>query len=393
MTKYKTVKKIAGAVLAIALMFSTLYAYPGFETRAASSLSSLEDKYSKLEKELADLKKDMAKTQSKKNQQLQYKKQLDKEISLVEEQIDVLNSQVTALNHQISENEALLKGKEDEITENDELFKARLRAMYIMGETSIWEVIFGSKSFSEFLQNTEYMRRIAETDQLLMGQLNADRESILEAKKTVENAKIKVEANKQTLAYKKSSLNTKYSESQKLLNQLTKEENSLKQEQIKINEEMEAIDEEIRQWLENNGSGGQLVSTEFLWPVPGYSTITSRFGWRTLYGKKNWHTGVDISGANILGKNIVAANAGTVIKAVTTYTPKKGYGKYVMIDHGGGYTTMYAHCTSLSVKVGQVVKRGQVVAQVGSTGNSTGPHLHFGIYINGKEVDPLPYIQ
>ncbi len=393
MTKHKTIKKIAGAVLAIALMFSTICAYPSFETKAASSLSSLEDKYSKLEKELADLKKDMAKTQSKKNQQLQYKKQLDKEISLVEEQIDVLNSQVTALNRQIKENENLLQGKEEEISENDELFKARLRAMYIMGETSIWEVIFGSKSFSDFLQNTEYMRRMAETDQLLMGQLNADRESILEAKKTVENAKIKLEANKQTLASKKSSLNTKYSESQKLLNQLTKEENSLKQEQIKINEEMEAIDEEIRQWLENNGSGGQLVSTDFLWPVPGYSTITSRFGWRILYGKNNWHTGVDISGYNILGKNIVAANAGTVIKAVTTYTPKKGYGKYVMIDHGGGYTTMYAHCTSLSVKVGQVVKRGQVIAQVGSTGNSTGPHLHFGIYINGKEVDPLPYIQ
>jgi len=88
----------------------------------------------------------------------------------------------------------------------------------------------------------------------------------------------------------------------------------------------------------------------------------------------------------------VAANSGTVIKAVTSYVPKKGYGKYVIIDHGGGYTTLYGHCSSLLVKVGQTVKRGQAIALVGSTGNSTGPHLHFGIYVNGKEVDPLPYL-
>lgn len=385
-------KKTLSFVLALVLAFSSLLVYPSYKSEAASSLSSLEDKYSDLEKQLAQLKKDMKNTQNKKNQQLQYKKQLDKEISLVEQQIDNLNTQISALNTQLKKNEALLSDKEDEISENDELFKARLRAMYMMGDSSVWEVIFGSKSFSEFLTNAEYMRRIAKADTELMDKLNADKQDIIKAKTEVETAKIKIEANKKTMDYKKSSLNTKYQESQKLINSLAKDEKKFQQEQIKINEEMEKIDQEIRDWLAQNGSGGSFNGKNFLWPVPNYSTITSRFGWRTLYGKKNWHTGVDISGAAILGKNIVASQSGTVIKAVTTYTPKKGYGKYVMIDHGGGYTTMYAHCTSLSVKVGQYVKRGQVIAQVGSTGNSTGPHLHFGIYINGKEVDPLPYI-
>lgn len=385
-------KKIISFTLALVLAFSSLCIYPMFKTEAAS-LSSLEDKYSDLEKQLADLKKDMKNTQNKKNQQLQYKKQLDTEISLVEQQIDNLNTQISTLNTQLKKNEALLSDKEDEISENDELFKARLRAMYMMGDTSVWEVIFGSKTFSEFLTNAEYMKRVATADNKLMNKLNADKQDILKAKEEVETAKIKIEANKKTMDYKKSSLYSKYQESQNLINSLAKDEKKFQQEQIKLNEEMEKIDQEIRDMLAAQGSTGNFDGKNFLWPVPNYSTITSKFGWRTLYGKKNWHTGVDISGSQILGKNIVASQSGTVIKAVTTYTPGVGYGKHVMIDHGGGYTTMYAHCTSLSVKVGQVVKRGQVIAQVGSTGNSTGPHLHFGIYINGKEVDPLPYIK
>lgn len=392
MLNLKTIKKLTSGFLALVVVFSAVSFGGEVKMRAASSVTDLESKYSELEKKLEKLKKEMSKTQSEKKETLQYKNQLDTEISIVEQQIENLNRQTTELNAQIKANEALLAKKESEISENDELFKSRLRAMYVSSDTSIWEVIFGSKSYSDFLMNTEYMKRLAESDQQLMQKLNQDKKTIIAAKENIENSKIKLDANKQTLSIKKASLNTKYQESQKLLNTLTKEENSLKSEQIKINEEMEEIDEEIRQMLESNGSNGDFVGGEFLWPVPNYSTITSKFGWRTLYGKKNWHTGIDISGANVYGKNIVAANSGKVIKAVTSYVPKKGYGKYVIIDHGGGYTTLYGHCSSLLVKVGQTVKRGDPIALVGSTGNSTGPHLHFGIYVNGKEVDPLPYL-
>ncbi|MBQ8868342.1 MAG: peptidoglycan DD-metalloendopeptidase family protein [Oscillospiraceae bacterium] len=392
MLNLKTIKKLTSGFLALVVVFSVVNFGGDVNVRAASSVSDLETKYSELEKKLEKLKSEMSKTQSEKKQTLLYKNQLDTEISIVEQQIENLNRQTTELNAQIKANEALLAKKESEILENDELFKSRLRAMYVSSDTSIWEVIFGSKSYSDFLMNTEYMKRLAESDQQLMQKLNQDKKTIIAAKENIENSKIKLDANKQTLSIKKGSLNTKYQESQKLLNTLTQEENSLKSEQIKINEEMEEIDEEIRQMLANNGSNGDFVGGEFLWPVPNYSTITSKFGWRTLYGRKNWHTGIDISGANVYGKNIVAANSGTVIKAVTSYVPKKGYGKYVIIDHGGGYTTLYGHCSSLLVKVGQTVKRGDPIALVGSTGNSTGPHLHFGIYVNGKEVDPLPYL-
>lgn len=392
MTACSFKKKAFALFLVGVLVFLPILSTEPLKTQAANSVSSLEDRYSELEKELQKLQSEMKQTQNEKSKQLQYKNQLDREITLVEQQIDNLNSQVSALNIEITKNQTLLIEKEAEISENDKLFKARLRAMYITGETSVWEVLLGSKSFSDFLKNSEYMKRLAKSDNELMGKLNQDKQSIVEARKVIENSKIKLEANKQTLNYKKSSLNSKYTESQQLLNSLVKDENALRQQQIKINEEMEEIDAEIRKMLEGNKSEEEFVGGKFGWPVPNYSYISSRFGWRTLYGKKNWHTGIDIAGANILGKPIVASNAGKVIKAVTTYVPKRGYGKYVMIDHGGGYTTMYAHCTSLAVKVGDVVTRGQTIAYVGSTGNSTGPHLHFGIYINGKEVDPLGYL-
>lgn len=385
-------KRVIAFLMILALTLGYFCGIETFKPQAATTVSSLEQRYEELEKQLSKLQNDMKKTQNEKSQQLKYKNQIDSEITLVEAQIDNLNSQVVALNNDIAKNQKLLDEKENEISENDELFKARLRAMYMAGETSVWEVLLGSKSFSQFLKNAEYMKRLAESDQQLMSKLNQDKQSIVAAKQVIEQSKAKLVANKATLDTKKASLDKKYKESQRLLNTLIKDENSLAQQQIKINEEMEKIDEEIRQMLEANGSSGEFVGGKFGWPVPNYSTITSKFGWRTLYGKKNWHTGIDISGSAILGKPIVASNAGTVIKAVTTYVPKKGYGKYVMIDHGGGYTTMYAHCTSLAVTVGQKVNRGQTIAYVGSTGNSTGPHLHFGIYINGKEVDPLGYL-
>ena len=107
----------------------------------------------------------------------------------------------------------------------------------------------------------------------------------------------------------------------------------------------------------------------------------------------DFHTGVDFTGSNVNGKKVVAANAGNVIFTKTTYIPGKSYGKYIIVDHGGGYSTLYAHLSSVNVSVGDYVKKGQSIGNVGSTGWSTGPHLHFEIRVNGKHTNPLPYLK
>ena len=154
---------------------------------------------------------------------------------------------------------------------------------------------------------------------------------------------------------------------------------------------MKDVQSEIDRIYAQNQSSGSYVGGEFTWPVPGYSSITSYYGWR--FNNTDFHTGIDISGGGIYGKNIVAANSGTVIKANTTYTPGVGYGIYLMIDHGGGMSTLYGHTSQLYVKQGDHVEKGQVIAAVGSTGWSTGPHLHFEIRQNGKHTNPLNWYQ
>nr|WP_243238528.1 M23 family metallopeptidase [Merdimmobilis hominis] len=127
------------------------------------------------------------------------------------------------------------------------------------------------------------------------------------------------------------------------------------------------------------------------WPVPGYSKITSDYGWR--FNNTDFHTGIDISGPNIYGKQTVAVADGTVAFVQTTYTPGRGYGKYIIVDHGGGITTLYGHNSAILVSVGQKVTRGQALTQIGSTGWSTGPHLHFEVRVNGKHVNPWTYLK
>jgi murein DD-endopeptidase MepM/ murein hydrolase activator NlpD len=132
--------------------------------------------------------------------------------------------------------------------------------------------------------------------------------------------------------------------------------------------------------------GGQL-----LWPaVKGSTYISCDYGWR--FSGTDFHTGIDLTGGGIYGQPILAAASGTVIYSQTTYTAGKGYGIYLMIDHGSGISTLYGHCSALAVTTGDTVTRGQVIAYVGSTGWSTGPHLHFEVRINGTYTSPWPYI-
>ncbi|MDR1354238.1 MAG: M23 family metallopeptidase, partial [Oscillospiraceae bacterium] len=141
-------------------------------------------------------------------------------------------------------------------------------------------------------------------------------------------------------------------------------------------------------------TSSEYVGGDLCWPVPGYYGITSPYGWRTFGGRRELHGGLDISSHGIYGANIVAANDGTVVFVCRKDSKGWGsYGFYVMIDHGGGVVTVYGHCSQIFVSVGQKVKKGQIIGAVGSTGCSTGPHLHFEYRVNGVRKDPMPMVK
>lgn len=330
------------------------------------------------------------------------------QMGIVEDQISEALAEVESLSLRISEKKAEIENIEAEeislmsyieeaekslaeYTEKYEKEKAlleqRLVAMYEMGEIKYLDVLLNSESLSDFLSRYYLVSEITESDFELVSsvkdsktQMESLTESLKEKKEELEQDKIDKEKYQISLSNMEILKNNK-------LNALNAEELAIYQEVENYKNEIESIESEIRMLALNN-IGDTYVGGNMIWPTPGYTTITSNFGMRThpITGIYKLHTGVDIGAP--YGSTFVAANSGVVIKAEMN----SAYGNMVIIDHGGGVVTLYAHGSEILVEVGQTVTQGTAVLKVGSTGYSTGPHAHFEIRINGEYVNPLDYI-
>ena len=361
----------------------------------AGEIDELQDEYDALEQQQQEIEDNLQKAQDEKERQLEIKQQLDSQITLTKEQIENLNSRLDALESAIAEKETEIAEKEEEIDENVELFEERLRSMQVNNTTTTLGVLFGSDSFSDFLSRAESIKRITDHDKELVDKLVQDQKDIISAKEQIEADKSEVDSVKVQMVEKESQLTSQLEEAQQQIQDLTQLEEDYYANQEEVKAQQDEVQAEIdRIYAENANSSsgsstGDYSEGEFTWPVPGYHNITSYYGWR--FNNTDFHTGIDISGWSVYGKNIVAAKSGTVIYAKDTYTPGVGYGRYLIIDHGGGVSTLYGHTSELYVSVGDYVTAGQPIAAVGSTGWSTGPHLHFEIRINGQTQNPLNY--
>ena len=198
------------------------------------------------------------------------------------------------------------------------------------------------------------------------------------------------------MADKQELLGTQLSKTEDMIQDIEALEKEYKANKAKIDKQMAEVQSEVDAIYAQIKSVGVYEGGIMLWPVSGYYTVTSQYGWR--FGGSDFHTGIDIArtnaaGQGIYGKPILAANDGTVAFAQKTYVAGRGYGIYCIIDHGGGISTLYGHQSGLKVTTGQTVKRGDVIGYVGSTGWSTGPHLHFEVRVNGKHVNPWTYLK
>ena len=207
-------------------------------------------------------------------------------------------------------------------------------------------------------------------------------------KALVEEKRAEIESEKLKLSSKKEELDEQKAEADALLSQIAADKAVLQQEQVKIDKEMqkarEALDAIIARKTAESDEANH-VPGAWRWPAPGYKRISSKFGWRSW--SNSYHKGIDIAAP--MGANIIASKGG---KVVTSSFDAGGYGNYVIIDHGGGYMTVYGHLRSRAVSVGQQVNGGQSIGACGSTGRSTGPHLHFEIRVNGVAQNPTNYV-
>ena len=268
-----------------------------------------------------------------------------------------------------------------------EAFQARMVAIYEAGDVVYLDVLLNSNSFSDFISNYYLIGEIAKYDNNLL-------EDIEEQKKQIESTKSILEEKKENLQQlKKNKEKTTIAlENSKIIRNsyIDKLSEQEKETQNKIDEYQKELDNLETQIvaLTTGNIGSDYVGGEFAWPAPGYTTVTSRYGMRIhpILKTARVHTGTDI--AMPTGSYVIAANDGVVIKSMYV----TGYGNMVMIDHGGGVSTLYGHGSELIAQTGQEVKKGDIIMKAGSTGWSTGPHLHFEVRINGTAVDSLPYI-
>lgn len=325
---------------------------------------------------------------------------LNNSILTYENEIQELNTKLTQLEESISQ-------KEKELTEKKKVLEDRLVAMYMKKETTFLDVVLSGKLMN-FISNQDMMKQITEYDNKLITEVNELKKSLESEKTEVETVKKDKEqktAELQKLKAEKEEKAANLTDEQKELEKKLSEYKSQAEEYAKLERQAIAKEEAARKAAQeasknntntsgsNSSNGGQTNTTSYTggklgWPCPSSSRITSPYGYRVLFGVRDFHTGVDIGATT--GSNIVAAESGTVILA--NYGWNGGYGNYIILSHGNGITTRYAHASQLYVTAGQTVSKGQVIAAVGTTGNSTGPHLHFEVRVNGSHTNPLNYL-
>ncbi len=389
--KKRMMASILAAFLAGLMIFSVLSGLFSVSASAASqsSVNSLKNRLNEIEKKKDSIENELKGIKNDKKTINERKAALDAQIEVAEEEIGATNELITEYSGLIEIKEKELSKKEEEESAQYELFKKRVRAMYENGETGYLGILLSTDNFSDMLSRFEIISQIVDYDKKLIQEIRDNIAQIEEEKASLSSDKEEQETLKASLVEKSASLKAKYDESEKMMRELEQNEEKYKQDIAEIEKEEDKIQKQIEAELAKLSKGTTYVGGDFLWPCPGYSEITSSFGWRyhPILHVNKLHTGTDIGAPT--GAKAVAANTGTVV----TSEYNTAYGNYVIVDHGGGKATLYAHLSKRSVSKGDKVQKGQQIGLVGSTGYATGPHLHFEIRINGSPVDPMSYFK
>ena len=344
---------------------------------------------------LSQIRNNIKNKQQELNESKAKEKSLGDQVNSLEQQINSKQSDIDELEASISEAQAKLEtlevelaAAEEKVNTQNENLNARLRNMYKNGSVGFIDVLMDSGSFSEFLNNLSLVEKVYTSDQDVLEELQKAYDEIDAKKKEIETLQAELSESKATMEEQKSSLEADKASVEKKKSEIAADSAETQRELDKLEADAQALTSSIR------NSGSSSSSSKYnggimAWPVPSCHTVSSGYGGRIhpTTGKYKFHGGLDIPGS--YGSAIVAANSGKVIWAGNR---GDSYGNYVIIDHGGGVSTLYGHSSKVLVSTGQSVSRGQRIANVGSTGRSTGPHCHFEVRINGSRVNPTPYV-
>lgn len=431
MNKISVKKRVFSFALSVLLLFTAVTCYQSTVYAEDSKIEALKDKIADYEQKIDEAQKNIDSLKGDINEVQAYIEELDKQVAMYQEQIDACNAQIDEYQVQISDYEAQNRELQSQIDElnakideynaqveemnaqidgkYDEL-KELIRANYINGETSAIEVLLCSDDFSEYLTKVQFISSLADYEQGLIDEINDDirvidetvakideeKAGIVEIQgqidekiAAIEDLQESVEANKVKVEANQNAIQEKVNESSNYLASLNDQSDAYKNKIAEYEAAIAEFDQQIEAMLRTNASSGTgtLANSSGLICPLQYSGVYVSSGYYRSDGSSHGALDLCVSGGTY-GLAISAAESGTVVTASYHWS----YGNYVVIDHGNGLSTLYAHCSSLAVGAGQSVSKGQTIAYVGSTGNSTGPHLHFEVRINGARTNPASYI-
>lgn len=384
-------KRFLSIVLSLVISAVFVLAVPSSlrEVRAAgytdAKVQSYESNIASLEKKIKAKKAELAQLSSSVEDLEKKVSGLNENIGLINQKIEATEAMLAELDLQITQKEQEIEEKTADIDVQRKRFKARVRASYMEGNVSYLEILLGSEDLSDLLSRAEYINSLIEFDNQLLRKYQVQKEELEIQKQNLNDAKALQDDTKLALEEEKKDLNAQKTEIETINAQLRKEYAAKYSEYQKMQAEEEKLNKQLEAYIQEQQRKNQrqYVGGEFIWPVDiRFNYVSSEFGWRILWGYKDNHYGIDIPCT--LGSNVYASNGGVVLKAEL----HSSYGWYVLIDHGGGKSTLYAHNSSLCVKQGDTVSQGQVIAKAGTTGNSYGVHCHFEYRLNGVRQNP-----
>lgn len=393
----------------------------------AESIDSLQQQLQELDQKNQEYQDILDKTQEDIDEKEKYNEALVSKIEVLDDKIALTRESISDLNDSIEEKQKDINQANEDIDGQLDTLCERLRTIYMAGNASDIEIIFGAKDFSDFIDKVSLIKTLSNYDKELIDEINVKLEKITEQKTALEEDKTELEKQQTSLEEDQAELNELLEENKETLRNLYTSNNNAKSALENAAIESEEIESQIRAYYKeqqeqaaqqnnssssgsNESSGGSVsipsqpstpsvtppTTSGYTWPCPGFYYLSSE--WNEDRGSYN-HGAIDIAGSGIMGAPVVAAESGTVVASYNGCPHNwgkngscgcgGGYGNYVFIDHGNGKMTVYGHFTNVIVSTGQTVTKGQTIGYVGSTGNSTGPHLHFECRYNGVKYNPM----
>ena len=351
----------------------------------ADELESKQQELLNIQQQMEEQQRRAEQARSKERSISEQLRHIQGELDSAQGEFDAINDQLEHTEEQIQANIELSARLIKRLEAQTKILHRRLRDIYKNGQVNYLDVLFGAKDFNDFVSRMDILKKILAYDNALIQGTKADRSALAKAKEQLEADKVKIVELRKLAAAKRDQVAARRQERQGVLNAATYERETAEQAYRELIETSKEIERMIRRIQSGEKNVGGSTGT-MLWPAEG--EITSPFGWRThpIFGTQRLHTGIDI-GADY-GDTVRAADGGVVIHSDWM----GGYGNAVIIDHGNGISTLYAHNSQLLVSEGQAVSKGQPISRVGSTGYSTGPHLHFEVRQNGSPVNPLNFL-